>query len=415
MSSGLSVRWWNILLMAGIFASAGANAEPAGSARAPTPPPHPLTVWVDAALARDPAQELLPALARESQALAQRARSWFSGPPALALRWQDDTALTDTGLREAEAGVEWPLWWPSVREASRSLAEASASQAALRSRYNRWQVAGVIRERLWSLALADADLAQARAAERSTAQLHEQVMARVRAGDLPHTDQLMSEQEHLARAAERAALEREYDAQRASFQFLVGLAPDLHGLTVESPVRMAVDTHPGLAVLAQEASRAEAEWQKSLATGAGAPVIQVGARRERGSREEEDVNSLGIGVSIPFAAATRADERAAAERALAEARLRWRQGIRDQAVARQEAEAALQSAEEAWPLIQRRADLAQRQQDLAQAAFAAGELDLMDLLRIREQTRLAVQEVERQRIRIGWQRARLNQIMGDVP
>lgn len=415
MSSGLSVRWWSILLMAGIFASAGANAEPAGSARAPTPPPHPLTVWVDAALARDPAQELLPALARESQALAQRARSWFSGPPALALRWQDDTALTDTGLREAEAGVEWPLWWPSVREASRSLAEASASQAALRSRYNRWQVAGVIRERLWSLALADADLAQARAAERSTAQLHEQVMARVRAGDLPHTDQLMSEQEYLARAAERAALEREYDAQRASFQFLVGLAPDLHGLTVESPVRMAVDTHPGLAVLAQEASRAEAEWQKSLATGAGAPVIQVGARRERGSREEEDVNSLGIGVSIPFAAATRADERAAAERALAEARLRWRQGIRDQAVARQEAEAALQSAEEAWPLIQRRADLAQRQQDLAQAAFAAGELDLMDLLRIREQTRLAVQEVERQRIRIGWQRARLNQIMGDVP
>lgn len=415
MSSGLSVRWWSILLMAGIFASAGANAEPAGSARAPTPPPHPLTVWVDAALARDPAQELLPALARESQALAQRARSWFSGPPALALRWQDDTALTDTGLREAEAGVEWPLWWPSVREASRSLAEASASQAALRSRYNRWQVAGVIRERLWSLALADADLAQARAAERSTAQLHEQVMARVRAGDLPHTDQLMSEQEHLARAAERAALEREYDAQRASFQFLVGLAPDLHGLTVESPVRMAVDTHPGLAVLAQEASRAEAEWQKSLATGAGAPVIQVGARRERGSREEEDVNSLGIGVSIPFTAATRADERAAAERALAEARLRWRQGIRDQAVARQEAEAALQSAEESWPLIQRRADLAQRQQDLAQAAFAAGELDLMDLLRIREQTRLAVQEVERQRIRIGWQRARLNQIMGDVP
>lgn len=415
MSSGLSVRWWSILLMAGIFASAGANAEPAGSARAPTPPPHPLTVWVDAALARDPAQELLPALARESQALAQRARSWFSGPPALSLRWQDDTALTDTGLREAEAGVEWPLWWPSVREASRSLAETSASQAALRSRYNRWQVAGVIRERLWSLALADADLAQARAAERSTAQLHEQVMARVRAGDLPHTDQLMSEQEYLARAAERAALEREYDAQRASFQFLVGLAPDLHGLTVESPVRMAVDTHPGLAVLAQEASRAEAEWQKSLATGAGAPVIQVGARRERGSREEEDVNSLGIGVSIPFTAATRADERAAAERALAEARLRWRQGIRDQAVARQEAEAALQSAEESWPLIQRRADLAQRQQDLAQAAFAAGELDLMDLLRIREQTRLAVQEVERQRIRIGWQRARLNQIMGDVP
>ncbi|GMV69140.1 MAG: hypothetical protein AMXMBFR76_15790 [Pseudomonadota bacterium] len=404
-----------ILACAAAAAAAAAGAEPAASARPPDLPPHPLTVWVDAALARDPAQELLPALTRESQALAQRSRSWLSEPPALALHWQDDSALSDAGLREAEAGVEWPLWWPSVREASRSLAQASASQAALRSRYNRWQAAGVVRERLWALGLADADLAQARAAERSAAQLHEQVLARVRAGDLAHTDELMSEQERLAREAERAALEREYRAQRASFRFLVGLDPDLRGLTAEPPAPMAVDAHPGLAVLAQEASRAEAEWQKSLATGAGAPVVQLGTRRERGSRDEEDVNSLGVGVSIPFASRARIDERAAAERAMAEARLRWRQGIRDQAVAGQEAEAALQSAEEAWPLIQRRGALAQRQQDLAQAAFTAGEVDLMDLLRIREQTRLAVQEVDRQRIRIGWQRARLNQIMGDVP
>lgn len=415
MWSGTGTRRRGIVLMAGIMAWTAACAEPAASGRPPDPPPHPLTAWVDAALARDPAQELLPALTRESQALAQRSRSWFAGPPALALHWQDDTAGTDAGLREAEAGVEWPLWWPSVREATRSLARASAAQAALRSRYNRWQAAGVIRERLWSLALADADLAQARAAERSAAQLHEQVLARVRAGDLAQTDQLMSEQERLAREAERAALARESDAQRAGFRFLVGLEPDVCGLTAEAPAQTAVDVHPGLAVWAQEASRAEAEWQQRLAEGAGAPVVQVGTRRERGSRNEDEVNSFGVGVSIPFAAATRADERAAAERALAEARLRWRQGIRDQAVARQEAEAALQSAEEAWPLIQRRGALAQRQQDLAQAAFAAGELDLMDLLRIREQTRLAVQEVERQRIRIGWQRARLNQIMGDVP
>lgn len=387
----------------------GAFAEPA------VPSESELARYVDAALARDPAQDLVPVLEREARALARRSQSWFSGAPALALHWQDDTVLTDAGLREAEAGVEWPLWWPSVREATRSLAQASAAQAALRSRYNRWQAAGVIRERLWSLALADANLAQARAAERSAALLHEQVLARVRAGDLAHSDQLMSEQERLAREAERVAAEREWNAQRAGFRFFVGLDPDVRGLTAEAPAHMAVDAHPGLAILAQEASRAEVEWRKRLAEGAGAPVVQVGIRRERGSRHEDDVNSLGVGLSIPFASATRADERASAERAMAEARLRWRQGIRDQALARQEAEAALQSAEAAWALIQRRGALAQRQQALAQAAFAAGELDLMDLLRIREQTRLTVQEVERQRIRIGWQRARLNQIMGDVP
>jgi uncharacterized protein HemY len=108
-------------------------------------------------------------------------------------------------------------------------------------------------------------------------------------------------------------------------------------------------------------------------------------------------------------------ERSAAERALAEARLRWQQAVREQTVARQESEASLRSAQEALELAQRRGDLARRQQDLAQAAFGAGELDLMDLLRIREQARLTIREAERQRIKVGRETARFNQVMGVVP
>jgi hypothetical protein len=39
----------------------------------------------------------------------------------------------------------------------------------------------------------------------------------------------------------------------------------------------------------------------------------------------------------------------------------------------------------------------------------------MDLLRIREQTRLAIREAERQHIKVGRETARLNQIVGVVP
>ena len=313
-------------------------------------------------------------------------------------------------------GLDLPLWWPDARRAARALAETSAGEARLRPRYNRWQVAGVIRERLWALAMSEVDLAQARDAERSSLSLHEQVLARVRSGDLAQTDQLMSEQETLARQAERQTAERECAAQRASLFLLLGLEPDVRALRPEPLTQVTPTEHPGLAVLAQETHRTQAQWEQLLAQGAGAPVLQVGGRRERGNLEETNVNSLGVGISVPFAGTVqRGPERSAAERAMAEARLRWQQAIREQALARQESEQALLSTQEAWALAQQRSDLARRQQDLAQTAFRAGELDLMDLLRIREQARLTIREAERQRIRIGRETARLNQIVGVVP
>lgn len=266
------------------------------------------------------------------------------------------------------------------------------------------------------LATAEAALAQAKEAELSSRLLHEQVTARVRAGDLAQADQLMSEQEMLGRAAERQAAERDWLTQRAGFELLVGLPADLRDLTPERVADIESDAHPGLALLAQKVKRAEAEWQQLRARGAGAPVLQIGGRRERGSRDEPAIDSLGMGLRVPFGGAVaKSPDRAAAQRAWGEARLQWRQALRDHAVSRQEAQAALQQALEIQPLVERRAELAQRQQDLAQAAFAAGELDLMDLLRIREQARLTIRESERQHLTIGWSTARLNQILGDVP
>jgi outer membrane protein TolC len=375
-----------------------------------------LNVLVDAALARDPAQALTPVLEREAQALARRSRSWISGAPAIAAHWQDDALLSDAGLQEGEIGLDLPLWWPDARRAARLLTEASASEAKLRPRYNRWQAAGVIRERLWALALAEVDWAQAQDAERSSVSLHEQVLARVRAGDLAQTDLLLSEQEMLARQAERQLAEREWAAQRASLLFLLGLEPDVGALQPEPLASVPLTDHPGLALLAQETHRAQAQWTQLVAQGAGAPVLQVGSRRERSNREEDGVNSVGIGISVPFGGAVHlGPERLAAERNLAEARMRWQQAVREQTVARQESEASLRSAQEALELAQRRGDLARRQQDLAQTAFGAGELDLMDLLRIREQSRLTIRETERQHIKVGRETARLNQIVGVVP
>ena len=407
-----TVKRWTLaaVLCVLVNGAPGAFAEPAVHS------PSELARYVDAALARDPAQELLPLLEQEAAALARHSHSWFSEGPVGSVYWQDDAALTDDGLREAEAGLEWPLWWPRAREAARILAEASAAEANLHPRYQRWLATAVVRERLWMLATAEAALAQAKEAELSSRLLHEQVTARVRAGDLAQADQLMSEQEMLGRAAERQAAERDWLTQRAGFELLVGLPADLRDLTPERVADIESDAHPGLALLAQKVKRAEAEWQQLRARGAGAPILQIGGRRERGSRDEPAIDSLGMGLRVPFGGAVaKSPDRAAAQRAWGEARLQWRQALRDHAVSRQEAQAALQQALEIQPLVERRAELAQRQQDLAQAAFAAGELDLMDLLRIREQARLTIRESERQHLTIGWSTARLNQILGDVP
>jgi hypothetical protein len=80
-----------------------------------------------------------------------------------------------------------------------------------------------------------------------------------------------------------------------------------------------------------------------------------------------------------------------------------------------EAEHALTVLEESTALAGERRELAAQQARMAQTAFAQGEVELRELLRIQESEQAAIRDVQRLTIERQRTIAALNQALGETP
>lgn len=144
-----------------------------------------LAEMLDAAVARNPGVELADAERNVGQALQRKAAQPLSGDPTFNIKYQTDAVGSGSGYREWESGVELPLWLPGhagsyAREGEQAL---SASDALLSAK--RLDIAGEVRERLWSALIARGEAAQSQAAVEAANELFVDVQRRVEAGELP--------------------------------------------------------------------------------------------------------------------------------------------------------------------------------------------------------------------------------------
>ena len=130
-----------------------------------------LPTVVEAGFARYPELPLIEAIRGQSQAIQSQASSLLADDPALIVRHESDAANNDAGYRQWEGGVAMPLWLPGQRGRRYKVAEATAREADATGRLQKWQVAGAIREVLWSLQIAETELDSCRtcSAEREAA------------------------------------------------------------------------------------------------------------------------------------------------------------------------------------------------------------------------------------------------------
>lgn len=157
---------------------------------------------VQAAAERNPGAELADAQRGIGAALQQKADQPLAAAPTVNVKYQTDRLGSDLGYREWEGGVELPLWLPGqadafAREAEQRQGLSDAMQVA-----RLLEVAGEVRERLWSAALAHSDAEQAGSARDTAQELFNDVRRRVDAGELPRSDALLAEKELLQREDE---------------------------------------------------------------------------------------------------------------------------------------------------------------------------------------------------------------------
>lgn len=370
-----------------------------------------------AALGGDPRRGLAEASRQEAAALAARADSLLAGAPALTVRHQTDQAGTDRGLREWEANVELPLWRWGQRTASRSQAVSAGELAGAQGQALQLDVAGRVRDALWSLALAEEQRHLAEQAWHTAQALEQDVQRRVEAGDLAEADLLLARDDTLARQDEYLLAVSEVRTAEKHYLLLSGLPRRPAEFSEAQSARRRIEAdHPLLLEAQRRVEQAQAELQRARAAGSDTPMLIVGTRRDQEPVTETTHDSIGVSLRLPFGGGSHAGP------AIAAANNQLVQAQSEQLALQRELELALHDAQQALLTLRSELALAQQQHQLAQEnlrmarlAFDLGEIDLVQRLRVQTRAYTAERTLNVRRLQLQQATARYNQVVGETP
>lgn len=376
-----------------------------------------LAQMVEAAVSRNPGIELAAAERNVGEALQRKAAQLFAGGPTANIKYQTDTIGSDLGYREWEGGIEVPLWLPGQagsyeREADQTLRVSDVLQTA-----KRLEIAGQVRERLWSAAIARSEVEQANGAVKAARELLNDVQRRVEAGELPHTDRLLAEKALLER--EEAAQQAQTRARQAAQLFTRYTGFDLPAEPGQEQIgnTEALNTeHPQLMLSHARVEQARARRNRVSAERRSGPSVWLGGKTSKAMAGSDYESAIGVEISMPFGEGGHtAPALAEAEAALTQTQVEHAStqlAFEDQfAQAGLERERALQAVEQ----TQRRSRLAEESLKLSRRAFSLGETDLIRLLQVQADALAARHDVEIRKLELAQAVARLNQVQGVIP
>lgn len=384
------------------FLAAAVHAQPAPSLRDATEAAWHLTPQAGAAQQRQ----------AELEARARTAASFLAGAPSVSLSHRTDRVGSNGGLRESEAELSAPLWWPGVRGATAAQVEADRAAFERQQLLAKAKVAAEVRELAAQAALAQLErqLAVRKAEEAQV--LAADVARRVKAGDSARVDQLQAE----GLSQQAIATQSQADAAIARLQ------AQWHGLTGLQRIA-PLDEAPGqpqetAAVAAALAAvrAAQAKLQLAVADRRDPLEVGVGVTRERQAFGAPNERAMKLSLRIPLGSEGRnAPKLAAAHADLAAAEAEAQAAQRNAEAERLAATGELEAARRAEAAAAQRSRLAAEVQTLVAKSYRLGESDLPT--RLRAETERFEAELAHARAQVETRRAisKLNQAYGLLP
>jgi outer membrane protein TolC len=370
-----------------------------------------------AAVARNPQIAVAGAERSVADALQRKAQQPFAGAPSANVKYQTDQIGSDLGYREWEGGFDFPLWLPGQSGSYAREAEQTLLVSDSVGDNTRLEIAGELRERLWTVAIARSEVEQARSAHNVADELLRDVQRRVEAGELPRSDQLLAEKELLQR--EELLLDAGNRATQAERLFMryTGLeAPrDPTPEQNPSPAELTQD-HALLQLTQRQVDRARAHRDRVSKVRRSGPNLWVGGKTVKALAGSDYDSAIGVELSMPFGGtAHTAPELAEAEAALTRAQVAHSAASLALEDALTRASLELDRASSALTQTERRRALTEESLKLSRRAFDLGETDLVRLLQAQADALAARHDHRIRRLEHGLAVARLNQALGVIP
>ena len=371
---------------------------------------------VEKTMARYPDTAFLEAKKVEIDALSKRANGILPASPAIGLLNRNDGLTSNRGEREWEAEFEMPVWLPGQRAAREAIAkDAALGLIDARDSLN-LQVAGMVRDALWDIAMMKHQATLAKSRHETALALLNDVEKRVKAGDLPKTDIMLAQNE--AYQAETFLLRADAEVKHAQFRYklLTGLNVLPESFAEAQSQAVLADSHPALRNASKKIQVADDERNLVRVESRENPSLLLNARSQRGPFDNQTNDSLGFKVRIPFAT------EAHSAPLLANAEMNYAKNQAEAQHLRLMLEAAFHEAEHNLEVTTAELAISSKQYvnaqenlRLAKKAFALGESDLVNLLRVQASAYEAERAMKQRQIQLQWDTAHYNQAVGELP
>lgn len=375
-----------------------------------------LSKVIDDALEKYPDSTWLKSLEDEADAIARRGKSWTAGASQASLRFQEASSGT---LHYVDAGVQVPLWNPGQRSAERAIARQAETSGVAQAISVKLRLTGLIRNALWDIALQKIRHEQAVADLDITEQLYAKVQRRVELGDLPLADVLLAETERLQKLSTLTLAEAELMHARKRYTSITQ-STKLPAKYAEELVALKEiqHNHPVLAAISSEIERKQSEIKATKLVGSGQSNIAIGISSDHGFNDprSNETESFNIGVNVPFGGeAHLAPQIAAKQVEMAKLISEREQLFRDLEQAHHEAEHNLKVNAAELDIATQLQQVAQDHLEMMQFSFSAGEIDLMDLLKVQSRAQLAILNAKERSVILERDKALYNQAVGVIP
>ncbi len=372
---------------------------------------------LQAAMSRIPEQLYLGAYSQYASDQHRVASGIVAGAPRFNVSYWDDQSLDDSGLREAEVGIEFALWQRGQKSNAQSIANGLSHTAEAWLGYLQLQVAGDLRSSLHQLAMADARLEHANRAVNEAQALLTVSQKLLSAGAVARSATMQSEA--LVIEARQYLLQQQasqIDAER-NYHQLTGLNQRPRNFTEVPAVSSEIlPEHPQLALLLSKRQEQAAMVERERYRSVDNTTVSIGIRRERGGFDSPEIDSFGIAMSIPFGGGNqRRVAASAASIALVEADVQLQQVQRQLKLELHEVRHQLKVVTESMVFAEESRNLRHQHWRMAQKAFSLGASDIQPtILALRQfsKSELQLQLIELQRLALI---SSFKQTVGELP
>ncbi len=374
---------------------------------------------IETTFERYPQNALIQAFQEESRALEQRSSSWIAGYPMLYLQYIDDALFgRDDGITNVQSGYQVPLWMWGQKQASEKVTEESRQAVERYIVALKHEVAGLVRDALWTLRLMENRRELARQIYEVAERLTAVVQRRVELGDLARADLLLAESDQLEKKTVLVQAEAEVMHARKAYQNLTRMTRAPRKLEEPlSPLKQFDERHPSLAAASASVERAQAEVELTrLSKQGNQPTLLVGTD----SSQVDLQGNFGTGTNLVLQVPVGGDDWHAPQ--VAQANLTLNEKIVQRETLRRQLEKALHEARHnlevdkaALAIAERRKAIAETQINMSRIAFEAGEIALIDYLKIQAGAQAAIRDAAERAILVQKDTATYNQVVGVLP